>query len=130
MPGHRAGRPLRVRRRPRRFPDWELGGQRQDLAGELDGSSSARLDRTVETLDAPGIEVRGRNDIFDAMWSKWVFVTSIGVVNSPVRATVGDIVAASGGAAFGEVVLAEHPASRTRQAIPWRRAIWQGLGPP
>jgi 2-dehydropantoate 2-reductase len=75
--------------------------------GELDGSSTARLDRVVATLDVPGVEVRSRHDIVDAMWSKWVFIASIGAVTSLMRAPVGDIVAVPGGAAFAEAVLAE-----------------------
>ncbi|MFB7273476.1 ketopantoate reductase family protein [Streptomyces sp. NPDC056244] len=76
-------------------------------AGELDGSTSARLDRVVEVFDVPGIDVRGRNDIVDGMWAKWVFIAAIGAVTSLMRAPVGDIVAVPGGTAFAEGVLAE-----------------------
>jgi 2-dehydropantoate 2-reductase len=41
------------------------------------------------------------------MWSKWVFIASMGAVTSLMRAPVGDIVAVPGGAAFAEAVLAE-----------------------
>jgi 2-dehydropantoate 2-reductase len=45
------------------------------------------------------------------MWAKWVFIVSIGVVTSLMRAPVGDIVAVPGGEEFARAVLAEAAAA-------------------
>lgn len=90
--------------------------------GELSSPSSERLEAIAPRFRAAGADATIRADILDAMWEKWVFNASIGAATSLMRAPVGEIVAAPGGAAFARAVLSEaaataavehHPVSST-----------------
>ncbi len=50
----------------------------------------------AELLRVPGMEVEEPDDITQALWEKWVFITAGGVVSCLFRNTVGAIVAAGG----------------------------------
>lgn len=56
------------------------------------------------------------------MWSKWVFIASIGALTCLLRGTVGEVAATPGGSGVGSAILAEaasvaaaagHPLSRS-----------------
>ncbi len=47
------------------------------------------------------------------MWTKWVFIASIGAATSLMRACVGEIVAVPGGAAFSRSILDKATATAT-----------------
>jgi 2-dehydropantoate 2-reductase len=79
--------------------------------GELDGSPSTRVDRLASAFKDAGADVTVPGNIVDAMWAKWVFIASLGVVTSLMRATVGAIVAMPGGQRFARTVLAEAAAA-------------------
>jgi 2-dehydropantoate 2-reductase len=52
------------------------------------------------------------------MWEKWVFIASIGAVTSLMRAPIGEIVAAPGGASFARAVLSEAAATAAAEGHP------------
>jgi 2-dehydropantoate 2-reductase len=79
--------------------------------GELDGSRSTRVDRLASAFRDAGSDVTVPDNIVDAMWTKWVFIASIGAVTSLMRAPVGDIVAVPDGEPFARSVLAEAAAA-------------------
>ena len=98
--------------------------------GELDGSSSARVDRLAAAFRKAGADVTVPENIVDAMWAKWVFIASVGAVTSLMRAPVGDIVAVPGGEEFARSVLAETAATAAASGHPVlaaRRATEQVL---
>ena len=75
--------------------------------GELDATASERADSIAECLAVPGFDVSVPANIVDAMWSKWVFIATIGAVTSLAHGSIGEVVATPGGAAFAENTLAE-----------------------
>jgi 2-dehydropantoate 2-reductase len=79
--------------------------------GELDRPPGTRVEQLAAAFRDAGANVTVRDDIVGAMWAKWVFIVSIGVVTSLMRAPVGDIVAVPGGEEFARAVLAEAAAA-------------------
>ena len=75
--------------------------------GEQSGELSARIADVAKLLSGAGFAVDVSADIASAMWSKWVFIASIGALTCLMRATVGEIVAAPGGADLGPAILDE-----------------------
>lgn len=45
--------------------------------------------------------------ITGAMWSKWVFIATVGALTSLARGSIGEVTGAAGGAEFAEATLAE-----------------------
>jgi 2-dehydropantoate 2-reductase len=73
----------------------------QELAyGELDGSSSERMARLDAFMQGAGFEARLSDSIRREMWEKWVLLAAMGGVTCLMRAPLGEIEAAHGGAAF------------------------------
>lgn len=92
-----------------------------DLAG-ADRPDERLAEVAAELADA-GFDFSVSADILGAMWAKWVMIATIGALTCLVRAPVGDIVAAPGGALLGPEILAEaaavaaaagHPVPRER----------------
>lgn len=75
--------------------------------GELDGSSTPRVEQAHRELSGAGFEVTVSPSIVTAMWAKWAFITSLGAMTCLMRAPVGDIVAVPGGEGLGPSLLAE-----------------------
>ncbi|MGH3415122.1 MAG: ketopantoate reductase family protein [Actinocrinis sp.] len=75
--------------------------------GELDGSSTARIEALGAAFKDAGAHVAIRADIVAAMWAKWVFIASVGAVTGLMRAPVGDVVAVPGGDEFARGIVAE-----------------------
>lgn len=65
------------------------------------------LDEVHNVLSEIGFDATISEDILGVMWAKWVFIASTGAVNTLMRGTIGEVVAAPGGAAFAEAVVAE-----------------------
>ncbi len=86
--------------------------------GEQGGDASERLARLVAEVSVPGIDVVPAQDGLDAMWQKWVFIVSAGVVTCLMRGPVGDIAAVPGGAGFVADVVAEAGAVAAAAGFP------------
>ncbi|RBP66224.1 ketopantoate reductase [Brevibacterium sanguinis] len=94
------------------FPGQVLGGlvkivatvrddsvvQMTDMAvmtiGHLGGGEVSTEVRTA--LDVPGYRLQVLDSIVDALWEKWIFIATAGVVTCLFRAPVGPIIAAGG----------------------------------
>jgi 2-dehydropantoate 2-reductase len=86
--------------------------------GELTGPSDRRVADIGARFRAAGAQVTVSADIVGAMWTKWVFIASIGAVTSLMRASVGEIVAVPGGAAFSRSILNEAAATAAAAGHP------------
>ncbi len=75
--------------------------------GEQGGGASDRVVQLVAEVSVPGIDVVSAENGLEAMWQKWVFIVSAGVVTCLMRGPVGDIAAVAGGAEFVAEVVAE-----------------------
>jgi len=75
--------------------------------GEQHGPPTARVLRAVDLLTVPGFKASATPDALAAMWHKWVFIVTAGVVTCLMRGPVGAIVAVPGGPEFVRSVLAE-----------------------
>jgi 2-dehydropantoate 2-reductase len=79
--------------------------------GELASPSGQRVEEIAARFRAAGAQVTIPADIVGAMWTKWVFIASVGAATSLMRASVGEIVAVPGGAAFSRSILDEAAAT-------------------
>lgn len=80
----------------------------QDLAyGELDGSISDRMRRLDAAMQGAAFTARLSPHIAREMWEKWTFLASLGAVTCLMRGSIGEVVAAPGGLAFIEGLIAE-----------------------
>jgi 2-dehydropantoate 2-reductase len=81
----------------------------------------------ADRLTAAGADVVVSTDIEAAMWTKWAFIASIGALTSLMRATVGEIVAAPGGASLGPRIVAEVSAIARAAGHPLAPAALTGI---
>jgi 2-dehydropantoate 2-reductase len=65
--------------------------------GELSGESTDRIQRINDQLGNAGFDARLSNSIVQSMWDKWVFLATLAGITCLMRASIGDIVASSGG---------------------------------
>ena len=75
--------------------------------GERDGSLSDRVQAIAAAMKGARFDARASTHILPAMWEKWVFLASLAAGTCLLRAAVGDIVEAPGGAEFMLGVLDE-----------------------
>lgn len=75
--------------------------------GEQTGPPTDRVHRILAEIDVPGFDASAVPDALAAMWHKWVFIVTAGVVTCLMRGPVGDIVAVPGGTDFVHAALAE-----------------------
>lgn len=68
--------------------------------GERDGRMSELMERIARVFEGAGFQARASEQILLDMWEKWVFLASLASGTCLMRAAVGDIVAAPGGADF------------------------------
>ncbi|HEY0329712.1 MAG TPA: 2-dehydropantoate 2-reductase [Rhodopseudomonas sp.] len=68
--------------------------------GERDGAMSARAAAIGAVLSGAMFEVHASPAILQEMWEKWVFLATLAGVTSAMRAPVGIVLAAAGGADF------------------------------
>lgn len=67
-----------------------VGGQPAVTLGELDGTSSTRIQALADALTAAGITARISSDITTDLWRKFMLITSYGGVGALCRKTVGE----------------------------------------
>ncbi|MGA7204885.1 MAG: ketopantoate reductase family protein [Specibacter sp.] len=89
---------------------WDLGEQY--------GEPTARVKRITAQLQVPGFTVQAIPDALAAMWHKWVFITTAGVITCLMRGPVGAIAAVPGGKGFVRQVLAEAAAVSAAAGFP------------
>jgi 2-dehydropantoate 2-reductase len=68
----------------------QISDFRRIVLGELDGSITPRVQRTVEALGCMGIAVEATGDIRRALWTKFVFIAGFSGIGSLTRLEVGD----------------------------------------
>ena len=78
--------------------------------GESNGETTPRLQALHAALHGAGFDARLSTDIMQAMWEKWVQLASLGAITCLMRGTIGEIVAAPGGADLSLKVLDESAA--------------------
>lgn len=61
------------------------------VLGELDGTKTERVENLVQAWKSCGVEAIHADDIFVALWTKFLFITSFGGITSLCRATLGEI---------------------------------------
>jgi 2-dehydropantoate 2-reductase len=81
--------------------------------GERNGETTLRLQALHATLQGAGFDARLSTDIMQAMWEKWVQLASLGAITCLMRGTIGEIVAAPGGADLSLKVVDESAAVAT-----------------
>jgi 2-dehydropantoate 2-reductase len=86
--------------------------------GELASEPGPRVKEIASGFAAAGAQVTTPTDIVGAMWTKWIFIASIGATTSLMRASVGEIVALPGGATFARSILAEAAATAAAAGHP------------
>lgn len=80
----------------------------QDLAyGELDGSTTPRIEALDAFLRGAEFGARRSNAIRREMWEKWILLAALGATTCLMRGTVGEIEACPGGAGFALQLLDE-----------------------
>ena len=88
----------------------QLADFQQLVYGERNGETTPRLERLDATMRGAGFDARLSPDIMQAMWEKWVQLASLGAITCLMRGTIGEIVAAPGGAELSLAVLDESAA--------------------
>ncbi len=66
--------------------------------GEVDGTMSARVKAIEDQMSGARFDLRASPNILLDMWEKWVFLATLAASTCLMRASVGDIAAAAGGA--------------------------------
>ncbi len=75
--------------------------------GERDGTRSDRVGAIEALMQGVKFQARASDKILLEMWEKWVFLATLAGSTTLMRATIGDIVASSGGTAFVEGLIEE-----------------------
>lgn len=75
--------------------------------GELDGSSTPRIEAITSVLSDAGFGVRASNGIVLEMWEKWAVLASLAGSTCLMRATIGQINASPGGTEFALSLIEE-----------------------
>jgi 2-dehydropantoate 2-reductase len=91
----------------------QLAGFQRLVYGERSGETTPRLKTLDATLQGVGFDARLSTDIMQEMWEKWVQLASLGAITCLMRGTIGQIVAAPGGADLSLKVLDESAAVAT-----------------
>jgi 2-dehydropantoate 2-reductase len=81
--------------------------------GERNDKTTPRLKALDATLQGAGFDARLSPEIMQAMWEKWVQLASLGAITCLMRGTIGEIVAAPGGAELSIDALNESVAVAT-----------------
>ena len=124
----------------------QLADMQQLLYGERNGETTPRLQTLDATLQGAGFDARLSTDIMQAMWEKWVQLASLGAITCLMRGTIGEIVAAPGGAELSlkvvdesaavatacghkpsEAILSRHAAAMTAPGSPLASSMYRDL---
>ncbi|MDO3703175.1 2-dehydropantoate 2-reductase [Micromonospora sp. C28SCA-DRY-2] len=84
-----------------------LGTLAEIVVGAQRGGPSQRVEQVAEVLSGAGFDCAVSPDIHRAMWHKWVFISTLGALNTLVRGSVGDAVAVAEGDRLGPQIAAE-----------------------
>ena len=91
----------------------QLADVQRLVYGERNGETTPRLKALDATLQGAGFDPRLSPEIMRAMWEKWVQLASLGAITCLMRGTIGEIVAAPGGAELSIDVMNESAAVAT-----------------
>jgi 2-dehydropantoate 2-reductase len=91
----------------------QLADMQQLLYGERNGEKTTRLQKLDTTVQGAGFDAFLSTDIMQAMWEKWVHLASLGAITCLMRGTIGEVVAAPGGAELSLKVVDESAAVAT-----------------
>jgi 2-dehydropantoate 2-reductase len=86
--------------------------------GELDGERTPRIAALDEFMRSAKINARLSPAIRREMWEKWIFIAALGAITCLTRATVGEVEACPGGAAFALQLLDEVVAIGAAVGVP------------
>ncbi|MEO6925774.1 MAG: 2-dehydropantoate 2-reductase [Rhodanobacter sp.] len=75
--------------------------------GELDGRASPRMQQITEAFADAGFDSRPSSHVLQDMWDKWFFLATLAGSTCLMRGSIGEIVAAHGGAAAALALLDE-----------------------
>ncbi|WP_433284241.1 ketopantoate reductase family protein [Micromonospora sp. CA-244673] len=95
-----------------------LGALAEIVIGEQRGGASQRVEEIAEVLSGAGFDFSVSPDIRRAMWHKWVFISTLGALNTLVRGSVGDATAITGGDRLGPQIAAEAAAVAAAAGYP------------
>ncbi|MFR9780827.1 ketopantoate reductase family protein [Micromonospora sp. MS34] len=95
-----------------------LGTLAEIVIGEQQGGTSPRVEQIAERFSGAGFDFAVSPDIRRAMWHKWVFISTLGALNTLVRGSVGDAVAVPGGDRLGPQIAAEGAAVAAAAGYP------------
>jgi 2-dehydropantoate 2-reductase len=98
----------------------QINGMHRLGYGPLDGADDDRLSEVIYALEGDGFDANPSHSIVRDMWEKWVVLASLGAITTLMRAPVGAVNRAPGGAAFAEAVAAEATAVATAAGHPPR----------
>jgi len=80
----------------------------QDIAyGELDGSTTPRIQSLDAFMRGANIGARLSTAIKREMWEKWILLSSLGAITCLMRGTIGEVEASPGGTEFASHLLDE-----------------------
>lgn len=85
----------------------EIGRMSELVHGPLHPDPVVGSDRVHAALDTGTFGVRPTDQVVQELWDKWVFLATLGVCTCLMRAPIGEINRAPGGAAFTAAVLDE-----------------------
>lgn len=101
----------------------QLGPMQRIAFGELDGSSSARVDALQAAFSRTPIKVEATDQIVDAMWEKLVVLGSLAAATVLMRANLGEIGRAPGGQAWLLRLLERSAAAAAGNGHPVRASV-------
>jgi 2-dehydropantoate 2-reductase len=85
----------------------QLAGFQSLRYGELDGSSTPRLEKVDEALRGAGFEASRSAEIMADMWRKWVQLATVGSITCLLGGNIGEIAAVAGGGDLSLAALQE-----------------------
>jgi len=103
----------------------QLASFHELVYGEMDGSTTPRMQRLHEILQGAGFNAKLTDTIAREMWEKWVLLATFGSIGALMRGTVGEVVAAPGGLDFINALLDEVVAAIQTVGVPPAQAFLQ-----
>lgn len=94
--------------------------------GERDGTRSERVAGIEAQMEGVRFQARASDKAVLEMWEKWVFLATLAGATTLMRSSIGDIVAAPGGAAFIEGLLDECQAVASANGYGSREKVLAG----
>jgi 2-dehydropantoate 2-reductase len=124
----------------------QLADMQKLLYGERNGETTPRLQSLDTTVQGAGFDAFLSTDIMQATWEKWVQLASLGAITCLMRGTIGEVVAAPGGAELSlkivdesadvatacghkpsEAILSRHAAAMTAPGSPLTSSMYRDL---